>query len=365
MTPADFASAGLYDPDAPNAADRLALLGWLADRGVTLDQMVRAHREGALPFLASGLALRPGKRVTAREVAERLGVPVAQVADFRLAFGFPPVGVDEPAFTEREAELFGAFTVGVRTYGEKTMRGLACVLGQSIGRIAEAMVVTNREGQLMPLLKSGASELAYAQAMLRAVETVDAPIAMIQALLPAHVELAGRRLRDGRASDVAETKHGCVGFVDLVGFTTLSQRVPAGDLAAVIGRFEEIAHDVAISRHGRVVKFIGDEVMFVTASPAAACDIALTLVGEFAGDAHVRPRGGVAEGELLDRAGDYYGAVVNLASRLAEIAVPREVLVSADVAGHVADGSLRVEPAGRRTLRGFDEPVMVASVTRS
>lgn len=66
------------------------------------------------------------------------------------------------------------------------------------------------------------------------------------------------------------------------------------------------------------------------------------------------------------RGGDYYGAVVNLASRAADLAVPCEILVTADVRDEVAAAAdLRAEGAGRRLLRGFDEPVAFWSVTRS
>jgi class 3 adenylate cyclase len=365
MNAADFARAGLYDPDGPNAPDRLRLLVWLADRGATLEQMIEANRAGVLPYLAGGLALRPGPYLTMREVADRIGVPLAQVEAFRLAFGLPPVAPDAAAFTESEAELFGRFTSGIDLFGEKGMLRLARVLGSSLARITEAMVTTNREDRLTPLLSAGTSELAFAQANLRAIETAGAPATMIQGLLPVHLELAASRLRRGRRSASAQTAHACVGFVDLVGSTTLSRRLSAAELAAVVERFEDVTHDLATARRGRVVKFIGDEVMFVTADATAACDIALALIEEFATDPNVTPRGGLAEGELLDRGGDYYGPVVNLAARLAELAVPREVLVSQEIAAHATGAGLRCEPAGRRLLRGFDAPVTVLSVTRA
>ena len=138
------------------------------------------------------------------------------------------------------------------------------------------------------------------------------------------------------------------------------------ELAAVIERFaEETAYDVATARDGRVVKLIGDEVMFVTVDPAAACDIGLTLFERFADDVAVTPRGGLAYGDLLLRGGDYYGSVVNLAARVAQIAVPNELLVTIDMAAALAGAPMRVEPAGKRMLKGFDEPVALASVGRN
>jgi class 3 adenylate cyclase len=64
---------------------------------------------------------------------------------------------------------------------------------------------------------------------------------------------------------------------------------------------------------------------------------------------------------VLSRSGDYFGPTVNLAARLAEQAVPGEVLATPDVA-HTADG-VHVEPAGRRLLKGFADPVTLVSIT--
>jgi adenylate cyclase len=112
------------------------------------------------------------------------------------------------------------------------------------------------------------------------------------------------------------------------------------------------------------VKFIGDEVMFVTADAGAACDIALALVERFAGDDTVNPRGAVAGGEVLLRGGDYYGPIVNLAARLAEQAVPNELLVTPELAERARRPDLRFEPAGKRMLKGFDRPVTLMTVER-
>jgi len=365
VTPDELEAHGLYDPAAVNAADRLAFLQWLAGRGVTIDEMVAAHREGSLPFLASGLALRPGRRMSRAAAAARLGVPAAQFEEFLLAFGLPPDAKDTATLTETETRLVGAFADGVALFGEPALQRLARVIGQSVARIAEAMVAMNREQQLGPLVSTSHSELAYAQAVLRAAESATAPSAMVRGLLPIHVELAAARLRRGRTSDVDETIQACVGFVDLVGFTTISRRTSSAALGDLIDRFEEVAHDVATARGGRVVKFIGDEVMFVTTQAASGCDIALALIERFAGDPTVTPRGGIATGEMLDRGGDYYGPVVNLAARIAELAVPEEVLVSEELAAAVQTPRFRCDPAGRRSLRGFDEPVSLLSVTRS
>jgi len=124
VTIAEFEAAGLYDASAPNAADRLALLRWLVERGATIAQMVEANRNGQLLYLAGRLHLRPGPYLTMREVATRIGATLEQVDAFRLAFGLPPIAPDAAAFSEREAEPFAEFVRGMNLFGETGMRRL-------------------------------------------------------------------------------------------------------------------------------------------------------------------------------------------------------------------------------------------------
>src|SRR5689334_6804334 len=118
MTAADYQAAGLYDPAAPNAADRLALLDWLAERGITLAQMTTAQREGSLSGLLGDLALRPGPRITARDIAGQYGLPVEKVLAVSLAAGLPPRGPDDPAYSAADGQLFATFAGGTAMFGE-------------------------------------------------------------------------------------------------------------------------------------------------------------------------------------------------------------------------------------------------------
>jgi adenylate cyclase len=121
----------------------------------------------------------------------------------------------------------------------------------------------------------------------------------------------------------------CVGFADMVGFTMLSQQLSEEELAALVSRFEDVAHDTVTARGGRVVKMIGDEVMFVTETATDAARIALALAEAYADDELLSDvRVALAVGPVLVQDGDFYGPVVNLASRAAGIAAPGSVLVS-------------------------------------
>jgi adenylate cyclase len=164
---------------------------------------------------------------------------------------------------------------------------------------------------------------------------------------------ASRRTQSGRDRELATLT---VGFLDLVGFTGLSQELPTDEVVALVKGFEAQAHEVAHGTDTRIVKLIGDEVMIVAEQPADAAAFVTGMVAALESRAVV-PRGGLAHGDLINIHGDYFGPVVNLAARLVDSAVPGEVLVDEAVARQVA-----TEPAGRRMLKGFPEPVRVHSL---
>jgi adenylate cyclase len=114
-----------------------------------------------------------------------------------------------------------------------------------------------------------------------------------------------------------------------VGFTALAQQVSDEELAEVVDQFEHLAYDIIVAGQGRIVKMIGDEVMFVVEDPVHAAEIALGLAEasrEAAGLSDVRV--GMAIGPVVEREGDVFGVTVNLASRATAIAYPGTVVIS-------------------------------------
>ena len=129
-----------------------------------------------------------------------------------------------------------------------------------------------------------------------------------------------------------------VGFADMVGFTMLSQHLGDEELAAVVSRFEELAHDTVVALGGRVVKMIGDEAMFVVPTAEGAAEIGLSLAEAYADDDLLSDvRVALALGPVLVKDGDFYGPVVNLASRLVGVANPGTVLISDESATRSED----------------------------
>jgi adenylate cyclase len=146
-----------------------------------------------------------------------------------------------------------------------------------------------------------------------------------------------------------------VGFADLVSFTALVGRLSEGELARVVQRFEALASDVVTAHGGRVIKTVGDEVLFVAIGGAPAAAIALDLVEAMAED-DVLPdvRVGMASGRVISRLGDVFGTTVNRASRLTALARPRTVLVDDAMVASLANTSgFEMSALRRRTLRGI------------
>jgi class 3 adenylate cyclase len=287
-----------------------------------------------------------------------------KIMQIRLATGLPPVGPDEPAFSVEDVAVYVTFARGAELFGEAAILQFMRVVGSSLARIAEAAVSLFLITMEAPIVDARAGELALAKANLTAIRALEILVPPMQALFRAHMATAIRRMRAVREQDSPYLVRMAIGFVDLVGFTGLSRKLDARDLADVVTQFEALAYDVVASRDGRLVKLIGDEVMFVAPDVESACDVALTLVERFAGDSSVTPRGGLAAGPLLMRGGDYFGPIVNLAARIADLAIPNEVLVTSEVVALAGAERFRFEPAGKRMLKGFDEPVALHSAQR-
>lgn len=147
-----------------------------------------------------------------------------------------------------------------------------------------------------------------------------------------------------------------VGFVDLAGFTAATEDAEPDDVLALALDFARVASDTVTGVGGRVVKMIGDEVMFTTLDGDTGCDAALGLLRWAADelDAPVGARGGLALGPVIAHGGDHYGAVVNRAARLVQAASTGELLldeaVAADTTRHVAEAARELD------LKGFSRP---------
>ncbi|MCU0269545.1 MAG: adenylate/guanylate cyclase domain-containing protein [Acidimicrobiales bacterium] len=362
-----FREVGLYDPAAPGASDRLALLTYLDGLGVPLEAMAAADNDDELAALASDQLLRPAGELTLAELAARLGEPVDDVTYRIRATGLPVPAPDERAFSEQDVALHRSLTPALELLEPDAAYQVLRVIGSSLAQIAEAAVTTYLDNVERLITEAGGSELDVARRSVDGVGVLGGALDALGPLLVRHVGVAVERSRRARRGPAYDVFRLAIGFLDLVGFTPLSLRLSSRELGALVSEFESTARDLVAHHGGRVVKLVGDEVMFVAVDTDRACDIALDLLDVFREHQGITPRGGVAVGDLLTRHGDYYGPVVNLAARISDHAVPDEVLVTTDVRDDLAHtgAPFTLTSAGRRMLKGFDEPVPLWTLTRA
>jgi adenylate cyclase len=159
-----------------------------------------------------------------------------------------------------------------------------------------------------------------------------------------------------------ETQQLIVGFADLVGSTDLAQHLTMGEFGLVLTTFENLASDTVTAAGGRVIKLIGDEILYTAPDATSACAIALDLADSFRDHPIVPPvRVGLAGGQVMLRDGDVFGPVVNLADRAVKVADPGEVVATADVADAAG---FRPERRDLHQLKGFSQAIVLQRLER-
>ena len=300
----------------------------LQARNVSPDEVAEAEAEGRLHLLVlDHLLLDNEARYNADEIAELSGLAPELAIRLWRALGFPDAHPGERIFTDADLDAL-ATVQGLIALGFAEIEiaiQLARVIGQSMARITEAEI------QAAPGLRDPESSARSAELYaLTAGGTIDGIARLMEYAWRRHLQAAARRVSANLQAGGSELEASLVvGFADLVGFTVMSQQLSQAELAEVVGRFEALAFDTIAAEGGRVVKMIGDEVMFVVATPEQGARIGLDLAEAYGDDERLSDvRVGLACGSVLAREGDFYGPVVNLASRIVNIARPGSVLVS-------------------------------------
>lgn len=151
-------------------------------------------------------------------------------------------------------------------------------------------------------------------------------------------------------------------FADIVGFTALTEAHGDAHAAELAWRLR-LGVERQLGADAHVVKTLGDAVMVRIADPAEAAAAGLRIVGRaLPGPLDPPVRVGIACGSAVERDGDFFGATVNLASRVAALAGAGEVLVSDEVAQIARMRSVELEQRGAKWLRNISQPVLVHAV---
>ena len=312
----------------------------------------------AMIGLTGDLALSQGLDLTLPQLVARCGADVVEVRRLYDALG---LDVDELAgFGDDDVALVSLAVDDASGIIDEVSTQLFRVAGTSLRRIAEAVVAAYVQDVEAPADGDGINPLELAELNEYASGLLMSFADTIGVLFRHHMWVAVRRQRAGQEG-LTERRLIRMGlaFVDLVGFTPISRSLTPGELIEVIEKFEHTAFEVTVGHGGRVVKSIGDEVMVAAADHDTVAAIAVELVGTFEGHPSIQPRAGVSAGEVLFRLGDYYGPVVNLASRLADVAEPGEVLTDRH---EPTSDRIDFTGLGQRRLKGFERAVPVWSI---
>ena len=251
------------------------------------------------------------------------------------AMGFANVGDEARAFTDVDLAALARLMALVRdgAIDEELAVSFTRAMGHNAARLAEWQVDALVE-HLVRTRGMTVDEATRAAVEMSAEHLDDLQALLVFAWRRQLAAVSGRALSADRES---ESRPLSVGFADLVSYTRLSQKLEERELAALVDRFDGRSADVIAGAGGRLVKTVGDEVLFVADRSVDAVLMGLELAEAMAEDP-VLPdvRVGIATGTVLTRMGDVFGHTVNLASRLTALARPGTVLVDRRTADAVA-----------------------------
>ena len=303
-------------------------------------------------------------RHTSIEVAESAGVSIADARRLWRALGFADAGED-PAFTD--ADLDALTLIAKLTDSDildfETAVKLTRAVGQTVARLADWQVATLAEHVESVEAGDDASGSRLFTAFQMAHEVEPAFERLLVYAWRRHLAAAvGRVEALGAAEEELLTVHLTVGFADLVSFTRLSNGLDEDTLGDLVETFESKAADIVAGLGGRVIKTLGDSVLFVTENATAGVETALQIVDTIAAEEQLPDvRVGLASGPVVTRLGDVFGSPVNLAARLTSVARRNRVIIDHDTAVRLPRDKFEVRGLTPRPLHGFGsvEPIAV------
>lgn len=332
---------------------------FVAGVGRLFNSAVVRHLAGDAPLdeALEEVVLGAPRRYTRIELSETAGLDLDEARRLWRSLGFAEVGDADVLFTDRDLAAVRLMT-GLTEAGvlEPDVReAVARAVAQSMSRLAEWQV-----GMLRRLLEGQDDDLTPQQSLQVAAAVIPALEELQSYVWRRHLAATVHRMLAAPTAAAAtgtggDTVELVVGFADMVGFTRTTRRRSVDELGEMIERFGSVTTDVIAGGRGRIVKTVGDEVLFVADDAATAAAIALHLQHRVH-DEPVLPtlRIGLAAGPVLTRYGDVYGETVNIASRLTTHARPDSVLVDRAVAEALTDDvRFRTRPLRSVAVRGY------------
>lgn len=298
--------------------------------------------------------------LTGNQLADEVGIPFETARDRWRSLGFTAVGGDVPAFTKADLEAL-RLTQRLSDLGfvdADDESALVRTLGRSFARLAEWQM--RLLARMVDVDEMDLEELrTVMDEVVPAVETLQNYVWRRHTLaVAARLLLAADTDDDDPTGEHHQDEDGDVigvGFADIVNYTRQSRSLSQKQLSHLVDHFEARALEIIGSHEGRIIKTIGDEVLFVADDPESIARIGLELVEERLHDEEFPElRVGLAWGPALARLGDVLGPVVNVASRLTSTSRPGRVLVDRSLAEQLQDNEhFKVRRLRRTSVRGY------------
>jgi adenylate cyclase len=297
------------------------------------------------------LILGGPRRYSRSQLQQIYGLDNAVSARLWRSLGFAEVGDDEVVFTDGDREA-------LERLGRLRAAGLVPdeledAVTRSVGNAMAGLADWQVE-MVYQLVDYGHGQVDEQQILDISSRVVPLLRDMQTFVWRRHLAAAAGRLLAALPGE-SETRTLVIGFADMVGFTRATRQLNPGELTVLIENFQGVVAEVVATGNGRVVKTVGDEVLFVTDQPGDGAEIALNLLDRVA-ELDILPelRIGLAVGPVVVRFGDVYGEAVNIAARLTTNVQPGRILVDRNLAAALEhDGRFQVRLRRPLAVRGY------------
>ncbi|GAA4421690.1 adenylate/guanylate cyclase domain-containing protein [Georgenia halophila] len=294
------------------------------------------------------------RRYTIVELADKAGVSVDFARTFWKAMGFPNVKDDARIFGDIDVNALRVMGSLIDDGRIDTTTAISLLRAQS--HTTDRLVLWQTEALVDGIARK--LDLDDVSARLVALDRLPEIVDVLQSQLTyswrrqlgalmvrteAEVTDSGRPELDPLHMPLARA----VGFVDMVAYTRRSTELGSQALADLVQTFEYASRDVITTHGARVVKTIGDAILFVADDLDTAAQVASELLKALQAKENMLPvRASVVWGGVLSRHGDVFGPTVNLASRLVDVAPAGSILMDQASAQVLA----RTPAAGKYTM---------------
>jgi adenylate cyclase len=366
------------DGDAPFAArdvHRIRLMQAFEAAGIDLEVIARGIEAGKLSYENVGLLLPEPAAFSSsyEELARGSGRSFEAIRRLVSEFGLPQTDSELRLRDDDVPVLRELLAVWAEADDDELAR-LARVYGQNIRRlVASELEIANRS-LFARLRRSDLTDEEMRDVAgdlgLRVMALSERLMVWLRGrhleheVISATVQGTEEYLQELGISAKREPHPPAIAFLDLTGYTALTEERGDEAGADLADRLATLVHDAAQPHGGHPVKWLGDGVMFYFPEPGAAVLTGLDLVEQTPATVDVRARVGVNAGRVIFRDGDYFGRTVNVASRIADYARPGEVLVSDEVKERWDGDGVAFEPIGPVALKGLREELTLYSASR-